>query len=68
MAGGAVLLDLGRGRILPTANVSTRSPVLEAGILDSVVAGDIDIQSLFAGKSQKHPSQKASAPVHVSGS
>ncbi len=57
-AGGTISLDLGRARILPAMNAGTRSPVLDVGILDAVVAGDLDIRSLFAGKGQRSPSPK----------
>jgi len=57
-AGGTVSLDLGRGGILPAMTVGMSSPVLQAGIVDAVVAGDLDIRLLLAGKGQRSPSQK----------
>jgi hypothetical protein len=68
VARGTVSLDLGRGRILPALNVSTRNSALQTGIVDDVVAGFLDIPSLFAGQGQRHPSQKVKTPGRLTGS
>jgi hypothetical protein len=67
-AGGTVSLGFPGESILSAVNVSTRSPVLQVGTLDAVVAGDLDIPSPFAGKGQLYPSRKVKTPGQVTGS
>jgi len=67
-AGGNVALDLGRSRVLPAMNASTRNPVLQVGMLDAGVAGDFGIRSLFTGKGRGYPSLKAKPPGRLTGS
>jgi len=67
-AGGEVSLGFPGESILSAVNVSTRSPVLQVGTLDAVVAGDLDIPSPFAGKGQLYPSRKVKTPGQVTGS
>jgi hypothetical protein len=63
-----VSLDVRRGFMLPVVNMGTRSPVLEQGIVDAVVAGDNDIPWLFAVKGQRYPSQKVKTLERLAGS
>jgi len=66
-AGGTVSRGLWGESVIPAVNVSTRSPVLEAATVDALVAGDLDIRSLFAGKGQRHLSQRAETPERLTG-
>ncbi len=56
-AAGMVSLDLGKDSVLPAMNVGTRSLVLDAGLVDALVAGDHHVWSLLAGKGQRPLSQ-----------
>jgi len=67
-AGDTVSVELEAESILPVANVSTRSPVLQVGTVDALVAGGFDIQSLFAGKGQRYASQKVKMQGRLTGS
>jgi len=68
MAGRTVSLDIRRGLMLPAVNMGARSPVLDQGIVDAVVAGGDDIPSLFAVKGQRDPSQKVKTLGRLPGS